>query len=135
VPETAANLHRQLLGVQPYFLAPDIVGTAEYYRDTLGFHFDGYWGEPPSFVMVERDGVAIMLRAGGERGRRLSNRATHSEAWDVYVWVRDLESLHGELKAAGAKILAGPVERAYHCRELEVEDCNGYVICFGQDVS
>jgi hypothetical protein len=129
------NLHRQLLGVQPYFLAPDIVGTAEYYRDRLGFHFDGFWGNPPSSVMVERDGVAIMLRAGGESGVRLSNRASHAEAWDVYVWVRDLDALHGELRAAGANIIAGPVERAYHCRELEVEDCNGYVICFGQDVS
>jgi len=33
--------------------------SAEYYRDVLGFSFNRYWGEPPCFVMLERDGVQL----------------------------------------------------------------------------
>jgi hypothetical protein len=31
----------------PQFTVPDLVRTAEYYRDVLGFHIAGYYGTPP----------------------------------------------------------------------------------------
>lgn len=52
----------KLGAINPYFLVDDVYKAAEYYRDVLGFHFDQFWGEPPAFVMVRRDGIQIMLR-------------------------------------------------------------------------
>ena len=38
--------------VAPYLIVDDVVATANYYRDTLGFDYDRFWNEPPSFCMV-----------------------------------------------------------------------------------
>jgi len=52
---------RQTWNIAPYFIVDDVVSTANYYRDKLGFHYDRFWGEPPSFCMVKRNGIVIML--------------------------------------------------------------------------
>ena len=54
-------------------------------------------------------------------------------AIDAYFRVAGVEQLAAELTAAGAKILEGPVTRSYDMRELVVEDCNGFVLVFGED--
>ena len=48
--------------IAPYFMVDDVVATANFYRDKLGFDYERFWGEPASFCMVYRDGVIIMLR-------------------------------------------------------------------------
>ena len=60
---------RQLNYVCVCFLVDDVVKSAEYYRDVLGFSFNRYWGEPPCFVMLERDGVQFFLSGNGKRER------------------------------------------------------------------
>lgn len=121
----------------PYFVVPEITAAAEHYRDKLGFTFNGYWGDPPSFVMVQRAGVTIMLKAvaGVEPAPNHRQFAGHEGVgWDAYIWVPDATSLYDELGERGADI-ARPLEDApYGCREFEVRDNNGYVICFGQDL-
>ena len=52
----------QIASVSPVLLVADVFETAEYYRDVLGFHFDQIYGEPPSFVIVQRDGARLMFR-------------------------------------------------------------------------
>lgn len=42
--EAALHLKEQLKSVSPCLLVDDVVKSAEYYRDTLGFHFDRYLG-------------------------------------------------------------------------------------------
>jgi hypothetical protein len=32
--------------VAPYFIVDDVVTTANFYRDKLGFHYERCWGEP-----------------------------------------------------------------------------------------
>jgi catechol 2,3-dioxygenase-like lactoylglutathione lyase family enzyme len=114
----------------PQFLVADVVATAEYYRDVLGFTIDGYAGEPPVFAMVARDRISIYFsRARQEPGR--SNRHGNSVAYDAYLHTAGVDELATTLRGHGAKILEGPVLRGYDHRELVVEDCNGYVLCFG----
>ena len=47
--------------IAPYFVVDDVVTTANYYRDKLGFKYERFWGEPPCFCMVHRSGIVIML--------------------------------------------------------------------------
>ena len=124
---------RQLLNVSPYFLVDDLVRAAEYYRDKLGFRLDRYWGEPPVFVMVRRDGIQFMLRGPTYGGRAQPNRKLDCDTWDAYVYVRDADALHAELVARGAKIVRPPEDQVYGCRDFEIRDPDGYIICFGQD--
>jgi len=50
------------------------------------------------------------------------------------IWVSDLFALHKELQSKGAKVIRAPEETFYHTREIELEDCNGYVLCSGQNI-
>ncbi|HEY6420892.1 MAG TPA: VOC family protein [Candidatus Binataceae bacterium] len=117
--------------IAPVFLVEDVRLAAEHYRDKLGFEPGSYFGEPPEFTIVSRDGVKIAFsRACNGRGG--SNRDYKEEAIDAYIWVGDVEALHQEFTASGARVLGPPVSRDYGTREIEVRDLDGYVICFGQ---
>src|SRR5262245_34494940 len=121
------------LTVNPLFLVPDVVGAAEYYRDRLGFQILNYYGDPPSFVFVRRDRVDIMLKRA-EVADQVRPNGAHG-VWDVYIWVDDFDAIRDELAARGAKVVGGSPATPYGTREVEVEDCNGYRLCFAQDIA
>jgi predicted enzyme related to lactoylglutathione lyase len=129
--------NRQVLGVAPYFVVDDVVPAAEFYRDKLGFTFDRYWGEPPCFVMVRRDGITIMLGCFGKSGLVRPNRTVdpHSEGcWDAYLWVRDAQALYDEFQSRGVTISRAIEKTHYGCLDFDILDSSGYCLCFGQDL-
>lgn len=126
-----------LLQASPYLLVDDVFQSAEYYRDVLGFGFEQFWGEPPRFVMLVRDGVRIMLRAPAQPGGESVVRPNHLRveySFDLYANVDDVDALYAELRERGARLLYEPCDQPHDCREFEVEDLNGYRICFGQNL-
>jgi predicted enzyme related to lactoylglutathione lyase len=120
--------------VAPYFIVDDVVSTANYYRDKLGFTYKRFWNDPPSFCMVRRADVIIMLSQLERQGVMRPNRLADPEggAWDAYIWVDDADALHAEYERKGVKIVRGLFNQPYDCRDFEVEDVNGYRLCFGQ---
>jgi predicted enzyme related to lactoylglutathione lyase len=122
-------------GVAPLFLVDDVVSTANFYRDKLGFAYDRFWGEPPCFCMVRRSGMTMMLNQI-EKAVVRPNRVTdpHGEVWDAYVWVDDADALYAEFQSKGVKITRPICDQPYRCRDFDIEDCNGYRVCFGQDM-
>ena len=123
--------------IAPYFFVPDVVVAANYYRDTLGFSYDRFWGEPPAFCMVKRGGIIIMLSQIEEASHVRPNGDGDREggAWDAYIWVGDADALHSEFAANGANIVRGLCDQEYGCRDFDVLDCNGYRLCFGQPLA
>ena len=122
-------------GIAPYFIVPDVVAAAEFYRDKLGFHFDRYWGEPPGFVMVKRAGIVLMLSSIEGIRTAYPNCAVHPHAcWDAYIWVPDARKLYEEFRSRDVTIKRGIEDTYYGCRDFDVVDPNGYVLCFGQDL-
>jgi uncharacterized glyoxalase superfamily protein PhnB len=118
------------------FIVNDVVKSAEYYRDVLGFSFERYWGEPPCFVMMGRDGVEFFLSIKGPEGQILPNRSAQPNfTWDAYIRCKDGDALYEEFKGKGAEITREPEVTFYEMKEFEVQDCNGYRICFAQDTS
>lgn len=123
----------QITGVAPALLVTDVFQTAEYYRDVLGFGFDRIDGNPPSFVIVHRDGVRLMFRQPRNGAPPPSNETVIPEFADVFLYVDDVEALAAELRAKGADIVHGPTHRPiWNGKELAVRDCNGRVLLFGQ---
>ena len=125
----------------PQFTVPDLVRTAEYYRDVLGFQIAGYWdgarvslvpATPPVFAIVWRDQVQVFFNRADQPVVR-----THPDerAPDVYLRVIGIDALAEELRTRGADIIDGPEDRVYGQRELVVADCNGLILCFGEDTS
>ena len=126
---------QRLFGIAPYFIVDDIFQSAEFYRDKLGFEFNRIWGEPPQFVIVYRDGVRIMLKSIGSTGHVRPNHRVYEDAcWDAYIRVKDADSLYEELRSRGVKITREIEDAPYGCRDFDVEDNSGYILCFGQDL-
>lgn len=134
--EVEAKSAVRLLMVNPHFVVPDVVASAEYYRDVFGFKILGYFLDPPVFAMVARDSVEIHF---GKSDHSLPPSPNHLRrrglGIDAYIWVNDLDRLHVELKSAGAKILEAPAQRVYQCYEMVVEDNFGFHLCFSMDFS
>jgi predicted enzyme related to lactoylglutathione lyase len=121
--------------VAPYFVVDDVVVTANFYRDKLGFHYERFWGDPPCFCMVKRGGIIIMLSQFSKKGSMRPNRLAdpNGEAWDAYVWVEDADALRSEFKANGVNIARDICDQPYGNRDFDIEDCKGYRLCFGHD--
>ena len=65
-PESAAV---RLTAVVPQFTVPDLVRTAEYYRDVLGFHIAGYWDGEQTTSAPTRPGRSDRSFVPGKPGR------------------------------------------------------------------
>lgn len=120
--------------VAPYFIVDDVVATANFYRDKLGFKYERFWGEPPCFTMVHRSGITIMLGQLEKTGLMRPNSAADPAGegvWDAYVWVDDADALYEEFKSKGVNIARPICDQMYGCRDFDIRDCNGYTLCFG----
>lgn len=125
----------QLLRSAPYFPVAHIEEAMAHYEDVLGFQREYVGGEPPQFVILSRDGLAVMLRLVTPPADIRPNER-QGGTWDVFFWVRDVQALYSELLAKGADIVYGPViQKAYHMEEFAVRDTEGYVLGFGQSLT
>ena len=122
-------------GIAPYFIVDDVVTTANFYRDKLGFHYDRFWGEPPCFCMVKRSGIVIMLGQLEESGLMRPNGMVEGDSgpWDAYIWVENADELYSEFRSKGVTIAREICDQDYGCRDFDILDLNGYRLCFGQD--
>jgi catechol 2,3-dioxygenase-like lactoylglutathione lyase family enzyme len=121
------------LEAAPFLLVDDVVRSGEYWRDVLGFNLGRYFGEPPGFVIMQRNRARVMLRQAPASARPAltTNTAKQPEALDLYIWVSDVDALHAELTTRGATIV-NPPEAEDGRREMLVRDLDGYILCFGE---
>ncbi len=113
------------------FVVDDVVATAEYYQQVLGFKLLGYFADPPVYAMLARDEVEMHFGKADGGPADISSIDFRRVGFDAYIWVDDIYALFEELTANGAEILEGPVKRIYNSTEIEVRDCNGFKIVFG----
>ena len=80
-------------------------------------------GEPASYAVVFRDNGAVHFQ--------------HSEAESanvgIFIWVKDVDTLHTEVIERGANSISPPTTQPYGIRDCVFEDINGLRITFGQD--
>lgn len=116
----------------PQFVVPDVVESAEYYRDTFGFEILGYFLDPPVFAIVRRDGAEIHFGKSDTGRVNINDSVRKGLGTDAYIFISDVNALYEELKTRGANIVEGPVQRPYGRSEITVVDENGYQIVFGE---
>jgi catechol 2,3-dioxygenase-like lactoylglutathione lyase family enzyme len=107
-------------GAAPILSVADMSASVRYYVDVLGFR-NAAWGND-DFTSVTRNGAGIYLcrRAQGRPG-----------TW-VWIGVEDVEALHEEYMASGARIRRQP-ENYPWAYEMKVEDPDGHVLRFGSE--
>ncbi|MGE5537671.1 MAG: bleomycin resistance protein [Gemmatimonas sp.] len=119
------SLASAFTGSATVFAVADVVRSVAHYRDTLGFDVEFTWGEPPVYAGVERSGVLIHLQAadGARRGPGA-----------VYVFCRDVDALHAELAARGARVILAPNDYDYGMRDFTIADPDGNRLSFGMEI-
>lgn len=123
--------------VAPQFRVPDVVRTAEWYRDHLGFAIGDYFtvqnGEQHTtvFVHLRRDGVVLQV-GRSEDGRASSNQDATPFAMDAYMWVSGVRDLFEEFRVRGVTFLYELHMTDYGMWEFALLDCDGHSIGFGE---
>jgi len=121
-----------LTGSASVLLVKNVVLAADYYRDKMGFTYDRFWGEPPSFAILRRDGMYVMLKQADDPKHVVPHWTVSDKLWNIYFWVSDVDGLHAELIERGVKIDYGLCDQSYGCREFGIQDLDGHDIGFGE---
>jgi uncharacterized glyoxalase superfamily protein PhnB len=116
-----------MTGAATIFTVGDIAASLAYYRDALDFGVTFQYGEPTYYACLCRDEVALHLRAAGGNARWLAGNGA------IAVFVKDVDGLHTELAARGAKVLKPPQDYAYGMRDFNVADLDGNQLTFGME--
>jgi catechol 2,3-dioxygenase-like lactoylglutathione lyase family enzyme len=108
----------------PILRVREMKASVDYYVNKLGFHVQ--WGYPDRgesfFASIARGDCNLFLSVGDQG---------NPGAW---VWIdgKDVDALHEEFAAAGAKIRNPPTNYSW-ALEMQVEDLDGNVLRFGSD--
>ena len=125
----------RLTGSAPVLFVRDVHAAAEDYRDAMGFSFGKIWGEPPSFAILRRDDMYVMIKQIEDHNYIVPRSTASPGLWDMYFWVDDIDALYKEFVQRGAKIDYGLCDQPYGCREFGTQDTDGHHIGFGQVIS
>lgn len=120
------NNRAKLVGIAPQLVVNDVVKTAGYYRDVLGFTIIKYVDESPIYAMVERDGFQIHFGKSDSITINL-NENFRKGTTDLVIWVPEIEKFFEEVKSHNANISQEIVKRSYG-REFIIRDCDGHTI-------
>lgn len=125
----------RLTASAPVLLVRDVVAAAHHYRDALGFSYDRFWGEPPNFVILKRDGLFLMLNQAPAGAALVPHWKVSPQMWNVYFWVSDADTLCADFRRRGARIDYDVHDKPYGVREFGVQDLDGHDIGFGQPLT
>jgi predicted enzyme related to lactoylglutathione lyase len=112
----------------PILPATDVLASIGFFTGKLGFEKAGQWDTDgtPSFAIVQMGTITV--------GLVKSDRAGSGEDWAAYLYIEDIDAFTDQVLGRGVRVLRGPEDSFYHCREVEISDPNGNRICFAQDM-
>ena len=113
-----------LQSVSPVFLCRDLAKALDYYQQVLGF--SPMMSNPPAYGIVKRGEIEIHLA-----GPMVAQDHQPGNG-SCYVFVDDVDALHAEFTAKGAKGLAPVVDQPYGMRDFSCADPDGNKIGFGK---
>lgn len=126
---------RYFFGAVPVFLVDDVLMTAEYYRETLGFELNFIWGEPPTYGSVSRDDAILNFSLASPMGRRNGMASAGAgNGVDVVIVVKAIDEVYEELQQRGAEITLELETQVYAMREFQLRDNNGYIIAIAEEI-
>lgn len=114
----------------PVLSVKDVESSAAFFTNQLGFSLAGFWKDDtdkPRFAIVIMDNITVGLQ------RSMAN--TSDGHWAAYFYVADIEALAVHVAGRGVKIRREMTDQPYGCRDMEIEDLDGNILCFGQDLS
>jgi len=106
----------------------DVVASETFYREKLGFRPGVFYGEPPTFCIVNRDRVTIFLDQV-----RTPHPIPLNQYWALYIYVDDVDAMFADVQNRGVVIDRAIEDQDYGCRDFDSRDPDGHLIGFGQN--
>jgi uncharacterized glyoxalase superfamily protein PhnB len=124
-------MNAKIISSASILLAKDVTLSAEWYRDRCGFTIENYYGDPPTYCIISRDGYYLMF-AKCPAEKIVPNWKNVQKTSNVYFWVDDVETLYNEFVSIGATIDWHLCIQPYGVKEFGINDPDGYDIAFGE---
>ena len=107
----------------------DVLQSAKFYCDKLGFDLTFTWGEPVDYAV---------LKAGPHINVHLTKRnpdhplpKAHNHV-EVYFFMHDIDAFYESVQEKGAEIHTPIGNREYGMRDFDLKDPDGYLLSFGK---
>ena len=121
MPDRPTSNPNQFIQSAPVLQVVDVIETTDYYRNILGFNCDFVSSE---YGVVWRDNAAIHFARSDE----------NQKAARLFLWLIDVDRYYQEILQRGVRISIEIADRDYKIRDFGVEDINGAILIFGQDI-
>ena len=121
MPDRPTSEPKQFVQSALVMQVADVIKSTNYYQEILGFNCD-YVSD--DYGCVWRDNAAIHFAKSNEPQTGLR----------LFHWLNDVDQFYDEIKQKGAKISIEIGDRDYQLRDFGVEDINGALLIFGQDL-
>ena len=127
---TESNMSPQTY-VMPMFVrlaVTNVDATRDWYHQVLGF--ESVFEIPHTVAHMRGRRYQDLLIVKGEAQQPSGPGVTLS-----FDWKHSVDDLEARVRAAGGKVVDGPVDRPWNARELVVEDLNGYRLSFSHQIA
>lgn len=112
----------------PVLAVKDVDASCDFFVNGLGFVLAGKWQADngvSSFAIVQLDQITVGLNYGDPKGP--------GGPWSAYFYVADIDAYAAQVQRNGVKLTRDVTDQFYGCRDMDVEDPDGNLLCFGQD--
>ena len=123
----------KLVNCAAIFIVKDVMKTAEFYKNILGFRVEEHFDNPEQFAALYRDDIELII-IQAKYGEIISNRSRYGAGYDVYFSPENIEgvdSIYNEFKEKGVRIVNPPSLKPYGSYEFCIEDNDGRLLGFG----
>ena len=107
----------------------DLAGSTAYFVDVLGISKD--WNDRDNWQSLLRGKVRLML---GRCPDALAPAQLGDHSYFGFFATGDVDALHAEFKARGARILSDPADKPWGWREMAVATPEGHRMMFAQAI-
>lgn len=121
----------------PDLMVEDVANTADWYEEvfdaavvaTLPTDTDDPW-----WAQLQIDDASLMIQDRASLAEKLPLLEEEAIGGSVamYIDIDDAQTLHDELSEAGINVIQDLHETDFGWRQFAVEDCNGYILWFGE---
>ncbi|MEK5389726.1 VOC family protein [Margalitia sp. FSL K6-0131] len=112
------------------FPTPDIINTANFYKQKMGFKAVQFMDAKEPHICLYRDTTEIILtKTNGQKV--IPNRDLYGYGYDAYFITKNQEELQAEFINSNVKIVRSLDKTDYNNKEFVVEDIDGRWIAFG----
>jgi catechol 2,3-dioxygenase-like lactoylglutathione lyase family enzyme len=114
----------------PILFVRDVVRSAAFYCDKLGFAADFLHGEPPFYGSVSRDSARLHLRFVHDPVFDPAARDREESLVMVFIRVDDIHALAAEFEQRGVEFAQKPTKQPWGGTDFHIRDPDGNTVAF-----